>query len=571
MKKIIGIDLGTTNSSCSIWQGNEVKLIPNELGEFLTPSVIHIELNKEGVETIIVGKTARERAVLYPEATANLFKRYMGTNREIIINKKKYSAVELSSFVLKSLKKDAEAFLGEEITEAVISVPAYFSDSQRKATILAGELIGLKVERLINEPTAAAVSYGLHERPEYTQFMVLDLGGGTFDVSIMEYFDGVLEVHATAGDNFLGGEDFLEILVEKYLSLQNLTKKHLSSLDLQKVYLQMEQVKRELNDNDIVKIKPFIEQQKDIIEITKKDFLELAKPLLNRVQRPVEIALRDAKLKPSDLNEIILVGGATRMSIFREMVEVMINQKPISNIDPDTVVVIGAAIQAGLKAKDKALDDVVLTDVCPYSLGTGVLNHNDPQDIYGDIFSPIIERNTVIPTSKEETYVTSSNNQKVIRFEIYQGESRLCKNNIKLGMLEAKVPKGKEGEQGAKIRFSYDMNGILEVDITVISTGEKHYALIKNKDVELTEKQIQETKEKLAKLKFHPREDATNMNLIARAERLYESRIGEDRERINDSLRWFEGVLETQDLSKIKDAIKEFADFLDSFERDFLL
>lgn len=564
--KIIGIDLGTTNSACAVWQDGEVVLIPNELGDFLTPSVVHIEQS----ETVVVGETARQRTVTHPDSTTAVFKRYMGTDRKIKLNKKNYTAVELSAFVLQALKKDAEAFLGEEVEEAVISVPAYFSDAQRKATVLAGELAGLKVERLINEPTAAAMSYGLHDKPEHTQFMVVDLGGGTFDVSIMEYFEGVLEVHASSGDNFLGGEDFLEILVNKFLSMQNLSKKHLKTDDLQKVYMQMEKVKREFNSVDVVDVEPFIKKQQETVSMRREDFVALAKPLLQRIQQPVETALRDANLVPGDLDEVILVGGATRMQFFRSMIAKMFRRMPSANLDPDLVVAMGAAIQAGLKAKDQALDDVVLTDVCPYSLGTNIVNENDTTGNQGDLFSAIIERNTVIPASRSTRYVTASDNQKVVELKLYQGESRLTKNNIKLGQITVKVPKAKRGEEQVEVRFSYDMNGILEVDVEVVSTGEKYYQMIQNAPGTLTEKEIQASKEKLANLKFHPREDALNRELVARAERLFESRIGDEREQIRQALSWFEGEIESQNPSKIDNAIQEFSRFLEELEGDRL-
>jgi len=561
---ILGIDLGTTNSACAIWRDGKVELIPNRLGEWLTPSAVFLDAD----DKLIVGQTARERSVTDPAHTASVFKRYMGTNRKIKLGKKTFSATELSAMVLKSLKDDAEQYLGETITQAVISVPAYFNDTQRKATVLAGELADLKVERLINEPTAAAMTYGLHEKPEHTQFMVIDLGGGTFDVSIMEYFDGVLEVHASSGDNFLGGEDFLEILVNKYLATFNLTKSHLDSQDLQKVYTKLEQLKRLLNTQETVNLEPFIEEQKENFILTRNEFEALAQPLLTRIQSPIETTLRDAEIKPWDLDEVVLVGGATRMRFFRGMIAKMFRRMPSANMDPDLVITMGAAIQAGLKAKDKMLDDVVLTDVCPYSLGTSTVNESDATGDQGGLFSAIIERNTIIPASRTERYFTVSDNQKELQIEIYQGESRLVSNNIKLGEVTVKIPKNKKYEESVDVRFSYDMNGLLEVDITVVSTGEKHYKMIKNASGELSEKEIQTSKDKLAKMKFHPRELAVNQNLVSRADRIFESRLSDEREAIKDSLRWFEGILDTQDERQIKVAQQEFAVFLDKFEQD---
>lgn len=561
---IIGIDLGTTNSACAIWKDGKVELIPNRLQEYLTPSVVHI--GQDG--KVLVGKTAQERLLTHPDATAAVFKRYMGTNRKVMLAKKAYSAFELSAFVLKSLKEDAETYLGESISEAVISVPAYFNNVQRKATMLAGELAGLKVERLVNEPTAAAIAYGLHEKPEHTQFMVVDLGGGTFDVSIMEYFDGVLEVHASAGDNFLGGEDFRELLVNKFLASLGTSKTKLTTKELQRVYAQMELVKRQLNNADLVHVEAFLSDYPQRVTLQREDFIKLAEPLLQRIQRPIETALRDAKLKPAELDEVILVGGATRMQFFRSMIAKMFRRMPAANLDPDLVVAMGAAIQAGLKARDAALEDLVLTDVCPYSLGVGVYNENDQLGTQGDLFSPILERNTVIPSSRVNIYTTVSDNQTQLNMEIYQGENRLVKNNIHLGGLEIKVPKAKKGAETIQVRFSYDVNSVLEIDAQVVSSGEKYYKIILNTPMELSASEIEASKSKLAALKFHPREQEGNMILIARAERLYEGRLGDEREVLLQALRWFESVLEQQNPSEIAQAQIEFADLLDQFEQD---
>lgn len=566
MMTIIGIDLGTTNSACALWRQGKVELIPNRLGEWLTPSVVHIGQDAK----VVVGKAAQERLLTHPQATAAVFKRYMGSDKHITLGKKSYTAPELSAFVLRSLKEDAETYLGETITEAVISVPAYFNNVQRKATMLAGELAGLKVERLINEPTAAAIAYGVHTRPEQTQFMVIDLGGGTFDVSIMEYFEGVLEVHASAGDNFLGGEDFREILVNRYLALADLQRSKLTLKELQLVYAQMELAKRQLSSVEVVQVAPFLDRHTATIALTREEFSKLAEPLLQRIQRPVETALRDAKLMPSELDEVILVGGATRMQFFRSMIAKMFRRLPASTLDPDLVVAMGAAIQAGLKARDAALEDLVLTDVCPYSLGVGVYNENDHLGTQGDLFSPLIERNTVVPCSRMGLYYTVADQQTKINLEFFQGENRLVKNNIGLGGIEVKVPKAKKGEQGVQVRFSYDVNGVLEVDIEVLSTGEKYYKMILNTPTQLTAKDIETSKTKLAAMKFHPREQESNLALVARAERLYESYLGEERERILQILRWFESVLERQDPKEVSQAQEELTLLLDRFEQDRL-
>ncbi|WP_022950943.1 molecular chaperone HscC [Leucothrix mucor] len=563
---ILGVDLGTTNSACGVWRNEKAELIPNALGDFLTPSVVYIDPDNQ----VHVGKVAQERSITEPQATASVFKRYMGTHKSLTLRGKDYTAVELSAFILSRLKEDAEKFLGETVTQAVISVPAYFNDTQRKATKQAGEMAGLTVERLVNEPTAAAIAYGLHEKPEHAQFMVLDLGGGTFDVSIMEYFSGVLEVHASSGDNFLGGEDFLEVLVNHYLEAASLNRKQLSHSELQKIRSKLEQVKRQFNTVESVTIEPILHSQTDKVTVSREQFTKLSEHLLHRIQQPIETTLRDANLRPSDLDDVILVGGATRMQSLRSAVAKMFRRLPMANIDPDLVVAMGAAIQAGLKARDQALDDVVLTDVCPYTLGTGVLNEADTAGLQGDLFSPILERNSVVPASRVASYFTVYDKQQELEFTIYQGESRLVKNNISLGSITVKVPKSKKGHEGAEVRFSYDMNGLLEVDIKVLSTGETYYKMIQNAPGELSEKELAASREKLSKLKFHPREEETNQLLIARAERLFESRLSEQRQMIQSSLKWFEGVLEKQNARDISNAQDEFCVFLDDLEQDRL-
>lgn len=562
---IIGIDLGTTNSACAVWRNGQVDLIPNRLGEYLTPSVVHID--SKGM--VLVGKVAQERLLTHANQTAAVFKRYMGTDRRLI-GGKHYTAPELSACVLRSLKEDAEVYLGEPITEAVISVPAYFNNNQRKATLLAAQLANLPVERLINEPTAAAIAYGLHEKPESTQFMVLDLGGGTFDVSIMEYFEGVLEVHASAGDNFLGGEDFLEILVGLYLQQAKLTKNQLDPRSLQLLYAHLEQAKRQFNSAELVQIEPFLAAITQRISIKRDEYVEYCEPLLQRIRLPIETALRDAAIKPSELDDVILVGGATRMQFFRAMIAKLFRRMPSANLDPDLVVAMGAAIQAGLKARDAALEDVVLTDVCPYSLGTGIANHNDYDGQQGSLFSPIIERNTVIPASKAQLYTTAQDNQTEVEIDIYQGESRLVKNNIKLGSVTVKVPRNRKGEESMTVRFSYDTNGVLEVDIKALTTGQEYHALIQNTPGQLSETELKTSRERLARLKFHPREDEANKVLLARAERLYEGRLDHERQLIAQALQQFEAVLERQDPQAAAEAREQFDAFLTQFEQDRL-
>ncbi|MDF1724766.1 MAG: molecular chaperone HscC [Alcanivorax sp.] len=557
---IIGIDLGTTNSACGLWTDDGVTLIPNRLGEVLTPSVVGVDKNGE----IIVGRTARQRLINHSDRTVAAFKRLMGTDHKVKLGKQTFTATELSSLVLRSLKEDAETFLGEPVTEAVISVPAYFNDNQRHATKLAAELAGLKVERLINEPTAAAIAYGLHEKQEGL-FLILDLGGGTFDVSLLEFFDGIMEVHASAGDNFLGGEDFVDAMVDDVLREHRLRRDDLKPLTLQNLYLQMESAKRKLGPTDLVLTLDLGEKTVEHV-VTADWFARISTPLLLRAKHPIERAIRDAGLHPSKIDDVVLVGGSTRLAIFRSTVGKMFGRLPSCHLDPDTVVAIGAAIQAGLMMRNEALDDVVLTDVCPYTLGTGVINEDNPR--LGSYFLPIIERNCVVPVSIVKEICTAHDNQTELTIKVYQGENRLVEKNVYLGELSVQVPPAPRGEETVDVRYSYDMNGLLEVDVTVHSTGKTYNHLIEHTPGALSEADKQKALSKLSELKFHPRDGEDNRALLARGERLYESSLGDRRDYIADVMKQFERALERQNPAEIAKVQKQVKDVLAQLESE---
>lgn len=558
---ILGIDLGTTNSACGIWRNGKVELIPNRLGDTLTPSVVGLDDNGE----LIVGRTAKERLIHHSNLTVAAFKRTMGTHHKIRLGNQSFSSTELSALVLRSLKEDAEARLGETITEAVISVPAYFNDNQRQATKLAGEMAGLKVERLINEPTAAAIAYGLHERKEGT-FLILDMGGGTFDVSILEFFEGVMEVHASAGDNFLGGEDFVEAMAEQAIRELKIDKSTLTPSALQTLYMQLETIKRRINQTATHTVSFKNNDTPYELAITNDWFQKTITPLLLRAKRPIETAMRDAQLPASDIDDVVLVGGSTRLSAFRSTVGKMFGRLPSCHLDPDTVVAMGAAIQAGLKSKDAALDDMVLTDVCPYTLGTNIVNEESPEQ--GAYFYPIIERNTVVPASIVKRLYTAADNQSQISVGIYQGENRYVDKNVPLGEVVIDVPKGPAGKESVDVRYSYDMNGLLDVDVTVVSTQKKANKVIEHSPGAISPEEKRKSLEKLATLKFHPREDEVNRALLARGERLYESSLGDKREEVARLLRIFDSILEAQNAAEIKKAQSQLKDAFDRLDEE---
>lgn len=559
----IGIDLGTTNSLVAYWTDNGPVIIPNVLGENLTPSVISIDENGE----ILVGQIAKERLITHPHATVSTFKRFMGTEKMFQLGKYSFSPEELSSFVIRALKADAEAFLGQQVSEAVISVPAYFNDTQRKATKRSAEIAGLKVERLISEPTAAAISYGLHQKEVETKFLVFDLGGGTFDVSILELFEGIMEVKSIAGDNFLGGEDFTQLLVAHFVESQGLDIQLLDDKARSAINKQAELCKRALGQGNTGKMS--FTQGDKIYEISldRADFERLSNPLLLRLRQPIERALRDAALSSEDLDTIILIGGATRMPVIKSVVGKMFGRLPFLHINPDEAVALGAAIQVALKERNEALQEVILTDVCPYSLGTSIVELMGNGRHESGYFFPIIERNTPIPVSRVERLYTIADNQTTIRLEIYQGESRRVENNIKLGEMSIPIPAARAGEESIDIRYTYDINGILEVEVETVKSRIKNKMIIEKSPGNLSKKEIEERLQALKDIKIHPRERTENRLLLAKGERLYEESLSETRAEIAMLLHKFESVLAMQNEKDIKKAAAELKIKLSQMER----
>ncbi|ESQ93870.1 Hsp70 family protein [Asticcacaulis benevestitus] len=561
---IIGIDLGTTNSAVGVFRDSKAELIPNSLGHNLTPSAVGLDDNGD----LLVGLPARERQSTHPKLTTSAFKRYMGSRRMTTLGRREFSPEELSALVLRSLKADAEAYLGEPVAEAVITVPAYFNDKQRKATRRAGELAGLKVERLLNEPTAAALAYGIHLLEDESQFLVFDLGGGTFDVSILEIFEGVIEVRASTGDARLGGEDFNDLLIRAMRNtFTDDWKLKLGEEDAlhQLLRAAAEKARRELTSQPWAKMEIVWRGKAYEHAVSADDFDTLAAPLLERLREPVLRSLRDGEIRTDALNEIVLVGGATRMPVVRKAVTRMFGRFPSQTVHPDEAVAMGAAVQAGLKARDQALKEVAVTDVCPYSLGVGIAEHDHAGHLHHGIFSPIIERNVAVPASRMNTYNTLQDNQSVIEFEIYQGESRYVTDNISLGKISVPVPRRPAGEVTADCRFTYDINGLIEVDVHIPMTGEKHQLVIVDEDGP-TGADLEKQRKALEALKAHPRDSDANRAALARASRCYENFLGDKREHVGGLMREFEGALASQDNRLIDKARGHLLSVLDSLE-----
>ena len=561
---IIGIDLGTTNSLAAYFSEDGPKIIPNRLGKHLTPSIVSVDEN----EQVFVGETARERGLLYPGTAAQVFKRSMGSAKKFDLGHKQFTAEELSSFVLRSLKEDAEEYLKEEVTEAVISVPAYFDDKRRKATKRAGELAGLKVERIISEPTAAAIAYGLYEKTKNTKFLVFDLGGGTFDVSILELFQNILEVRAVAGDNYLGGEDFTEVLEKLFLQKKELDRDSLDAKTRGHLHKAAENCKIGFTDSTKSLFSCNLNGKAEELEISLREYEELCEPLLDKIRKPVQRSLSDAHIKLSDIDVVVLVGGATRLPVVKNFIVKLFRKFPDTSVHPDEAVALGAAIQAAMKERNQAVKEVILTDVCSFTLGTEVTVNRGNGRYESGHYCPIIERNTVIPASRTERFYTLHDDQTKITINILQGESRFAANNLLLGELTVNVPKNRAGEESVDVTYTYDINSILEVEVKVLSTGEVKKQIIKSKENEMTDEEIQERMEELSYLKIHPRDQEENKLLLLRCERLYEESMGDVCRVIDHEIRKFEEALNTRDRGKIEEGREALKQALKDLEEE---
>ena len=575
MPAIVGIDLGTTNSAVGVMVDGKPVLIPSSIGSNLTESVVGVDDSGE----ILVGSAAKEHQVLHPDQCAACFKRQMGTDWDIKIGKHRFSAIQLSSFVLKSLKADAEAFLKTEIDRAVITVPAYFNNQQRQATIEAGKLAGFKVERIINEPTAAALAYGVHETDAEKTIAVFDLGGGTFDISIVDFFEGAVEVQASAGEAILGGEDFTRSIARAILASRSIMFEHAEIKTpkmVSRLVQQCEKAKRALSKNESTEIlipdeKGNLNADGEKFMIGREMLLKSCKTLLDRIGIPVRRAMGDAKVKRQDLDQVILVGGATRMPLIIEMAEEIFGKPPTGGINPDEVVALGATIQAGLINDDVGLEDMVVVDVAPFTLGVEISKQLG-QETRPGYFLPVINRNSVIPTSRSHPLATLSPNQTEVSLNVYQGEGRMVKDNLLLGELKVTgIPRGPAGQE-IQVRFTYDSNGVLEVETTIVKTKQKKRMVITKHAGHLSNKELNKALSAMEKLKIHPREKNANRFTIKRAERLFQELPTVLRADLDMYLDMFEAALDSRDqneIDTIRSQLEMFLSAHDSLDDDF--
>lgn len=570
MSKLIGIDLGTTHSVAAYLADDGPRIIPNALGQSLTPSIVGIDPDGK----LLIGQAAKELQVLHPERCAALFKRYMGTDWTAELAGKKRTPEELSSLVLRALKHDAEAFFGEPVERAVITVPAYFNDQQRKATLAAGRIAGLTVERIFNEPTAAALAYGFHEARTDKILLIFDLGGGTFDVSVVELFDGVLEVRASSGETFLGGEDFTRTLAARVLDRQGLpferTEMEAPRL-VARVLQQCEVAKCRLSSQDsaTVRIPDKRGEYTDdapVVTVAREQFQAWTGHILNRVEGPLRRVLGDAGLTRDDVSEVILVGGATRMPAVVELTTRLFGKAPHCRLNPDEVVGLGAAVQAGLISRAASVEDMVVTDVAPFTLGVEISKRFGSEERVG-YFLPVIHRNTTIPVSRVETVATLQPNQTEVMVKVYQGESRRVGENLFLGEFLVKgIPPGPAG-QPVDLRFTYDLNGVLEVEATIQQTRKKISHVITRHARGMNADQVARAVRDMEKLKTHPREESVNRLLLRRAERVYRELPLALRDELGRLLDGFEAALSGQDAGAIvrhREALELFLSRIDA-------
>jgi len=570
MGRMIGIDLGTTNSLATYIDDNgEIRFVKNEYGNILIPSVVGIDENDD----IIVGELAKERRMMNTGETASNFKRRIGTDAKIKVKNRTFDAQMLSSFVLKHLKENAEKQLNEKINRAIISVPAYFNDKQRRDTKMAAELAGLTVERLINEPTAAALSLGSNILNQNLKFIVLDLGGGTFDVTLLETFENIMDVISISGDTMLGGEDFTTKICEIFLKNIKLATTDLSRDERTKLYTKADRAKKLISLKD-VEIELEIKGKNYKSEITQKDFREAVKPLLVKMKAAIDKALQDGNTDAREIEKVVLVGGAVKLGIIEEFTEKYFhkmrgekiyfssenfieNNKLVSIVaNPDTVVAYGVGIAVGMKERNKMFKERILTDVCPFTLGT---------ELVGNRFAPIIPRNTTVPTSKSEYFYTIDDYQDKVNVGIYQGESLNIDDNLFLGNFLIDVPRNIAGKEAINVRFTYDINGILEVEATVVSTGLKKSKLIVNGD--LSEEEKNEKIKMLEEIKIQSENKNKDKLLLERANRIYAEIVNtEIRNHISGYLKNYQMVVATGDRIRIQKAKESFSQFLDKID-----
>lgn len=556
---IIGIDLGTTNSLVTVFKDGKSILIPNEYQEYLTPSIVNVS---KGI--VYIGRAAKEKMITEPENTARQFKRDMGREQEYVIDGKKYLPEELSSLVLRKLVEDAERYLHEKVEEAVISVPAYFTDKQRYATKKAGELAGIKVERLVNEPSAAALLCKLNHPQEDGNYMVFDFGGGTLDISVVECFGNVVNVIAISGDNRLGGCDFDRAIAEAFCRENKLFFIDLSRQEQNSLLLQCEIIKKKLTEEETVRMDISLGEREYGYELSRKKLVDASGEVFKKIDNIVRRVLVDAQIEKNEIQEVIMVGGSGKMPVVQQYVRYLLGDEiPLLQEEPDTIVACGVGVYAGIKERKAEIKDIVLTDVCPFTLGIAV--RSETNKLNGDlVMSGIIPRNAPLPVAKQQHYYTTTDFQNTIRLQVYQGENYYVKDNLKMGEMAIPVTPKPKGEERVTVTFSYDINGMLLVTAEVPSQRKQHRMVIVGRDESTEQERINRVRE-LASLKVEE-ENPENIALIRCALQIFEEAPLEVKIKINELLIAYERSLTSNRIQIREHAKKNLIAFLSLYK-----
>lgn len=556
---ILGIDLGTSNSLAAAYIDGQPVIIKSRTGNNKIPSVLYIDEN----DVLYAGDVAKERRYIDEKDTAAAFKRTMGHSDTYKIRDREYTSEELSALLLKNIKEDACAFLGEDITDAVISVPAFFTNIQKKSVINAGKLAGLNVKKIINEPTAAAMAYGINNQQEESKvILVLDLGGGTFDISVMEINGNVMEVVAICGDNHLGGEDFTKRIIDLFLEENGLDKKDAENYNAV-LYNMAERAKYEITNNKISHMKCMIADKEYCYSLDEKTYEEKTIDLLEKIRKLTLQAIEESKYEPHEISDIIMVGGGTKLSIVRKLVEKMLGREYEYQVNADEAVVLGAALQGALIEKDINIKDLVMTDICPYYIGFFNIRLY-PYNITND-FQIVIPKNSTIPKKVviEDDRGTGSRKQ-----YIYQSEDSLGINKTLVSYIEYLIPKTKTGLSDVTMTYIYDNNGILDVEIYVHASKKTYKSLHISDDSELSQEDAQKRIEELKNILISPYEQEENKLVLTKAERLYAELTGDARMYLGEEISQFESALKTQNTDIADDARERLLKVVKMYDTD---
>lgn len=561
---VIGIDLGTTNSLAAYWKDNQVQFIPDASGNILMPSAVGCIQTDEG-QKLLVGREARELFLSREGETVRSFKRFMGTKKTYRLGERDYTAMELSAMVLKEMKIYAESFLGEAVEEAMITVPAYFNDKQRSDTKKAAQIAGLKADRLINEPSAAALAYRMGQGEGEKSLLIFDFGGGTLDLSYVECFDNVIEITAVVGDNALGGDDIDQIMAEYFCRQNHLEWAALDRKQKAALLAQMERAKRELEEKETVtvRLKPDEFGEKQYCAVFNEDLLfELCMPLFAKIRKLFLHILEDAKSSVAQLDDLIMVGGSSRLSVVKRFLTELLGKEPVVLGDTDRVVAMGAGVYTGIRSREEDIRDVLLTDVCPFTLGVESFRRQGDKNGY---LLPMIERNSTLPAFRCERLVTLYDYQTKVTVKIYQGEEYFARDNLYLGEVTVNVEPKKAGKEWIDVYFSYDINGILHVEV-VNSRQERSQILLANQ--QLTPAEVERYKKNLEAFMVPPMEQERNKQLYEKAREYYEKSSGEKREWLGALIGWFIAGVNSNRLHTVKKVVEDMERQLKDLEEE---